>query len=83
MTEIKKTSSVWKIGAVIAAIITILAAIPVIYMSVGQQAPVWETLVALLAPFPVAWLICSLLTWLWRLTGGSRSDTLDNSASKE
>ena len=82
MAEIKKASSVWKIGAVIAGIITILAAIPVIYVSWGQ-APFWQTLIALLAPFPVAWLICSLLTWLWRRTGGSDSDMLSKGISKE
>jgi len=69
MDEIKKTPSVWKTGAIIAGIITILAGIPVIYMSIGQQAPVWQTLVALLAPFPVAWLVCTLLAWIWRKTG--------------
>ena len=82
MAEIKKATSVWKIGAVIAAIITILAAIPVIVMSWGQ-APVWQTLVALLAPFPVAWLICTLLTWLWRRTGGSGTDMLGKDVSKD
>jgi hypothetical protein len=67
MVEIKKVSSVWKIGAVIAAIITILAAVPVIYMSWGR-APIWQSFAALLAPFPISWLICSLLVWLWRRT---------------
>ena len=80
MAEVKKSSSVWRMGALIAAVITILAAIPTIIMSWGRG-PVWQLLASLLVSFPISWLICTLLAWIWRRSGGPIGNPRDRDDS--